>query len=137
MAIRGRLWAGVSLLVIVAFAVASCGGGSGGGTSAAGAWTYVEEPLSNGVPSGIYVTLVSPVPIPQALLTPKSARIVAQAKGPQACSAMKTVHGGRGRSAFLNGRSLTVKINGSSPQISLLCTILKKGTIDVNKLAGG
>jgi hypothetical protein len=132
MVLKSRCWAGSAALAIVLFTVTGCGGGS-----AAGARTYVEEPVNDGVPSGIYVTVVSPVPIPGDLLTHKTARIVAEAKGPQACSATKTVHGGHGHAAFLNGRSLTIRVNGSNPEVSIICAILKKGTINVNKLAGG
>jgi hypothetical protein len=130
-----QLLAGLPLLLIVALGFAGCGGG-GGGTSAAGSYTYIEEPLSHGAPSGIYTTLISPVPIPRSFLTRKNTRLVTQAKGHLDCSATKIVRGGRGPSAFLNGKAVTVKINGANPEMSLLCSVLKKGTFDASHLGG-
>jgi hypothetical protein len=132
MSFRCREWSRLPLLLVVVLAAGGCGGGK----AASGSHTYVETPLSHGAPTGIYVTLISPVPIPRNLLTRKGARIVARAKGPEVCSATKTVHGGRGPSAFLNGKTVTVKINGSNPELSLICGILRKGTFNASKLGG-
>ena len=132
MAARRRLWSGPPLLLFVALAFAGCVGGG----SAAGAHTYVEEPLSKGAPSGVYFSLISPVPIPHDLLTQKNARLVAQAKGHFDCAAKKAVNGGHGKSAFLNGKTITVKVYGSSPEVPLICSVLKKGSFDASHLGG-
>ena len=44
-------------------------------------------------------------------------RILSQAQGPQACSYTKRVSGGTGQSAILNGKTVTLKVNGSNPLI--------------------
>jgi hypothetical protein len=113
--------------VVAAVVVAGCGGGGGGGSDSAGKHTYLLAARSqNGEGAGIYVTIVSPVAIPTRILTKHGATLVDQVKGPQACSYTKTVHGTDGPGAFLNGKALTLKINGSSPFISMICSLLKK-----------
>jgi hypothetical protein len=94
----------------------------------------LEAPPQTGAPSGVYVTLISPVALPVRVLTVKGAKVVARAKGPEACSVAKTVHGGHGPTAALNGKTVTVKINGSGPLLSVICTIAKKGTFDLSKV---
>lgn len=127
-----RLKVGEILGVVCVLAVAGCGGGGGGGSS----HTYVITG-PGGAGAGIYVTLVSPVAIPTDLLTKRGAKIVGQAKGPQVCSYTKTVQGGHGSSAFLNGKTMTLKINGSSPLTSMICGLLKKTPFNANKIGGG
>jgi hypothetical protein len=108
--------------VVAVVVLAGCGGGSGSSSH-----TYVVEASKQSGPgAGIYVTLVSPVAIPTSLITKHGARIVGQAKGPQACSYTKRVSGGHGQSAVLNGKTVTLKVNGSNALVSLICGLLKK-----------
>jgi len=133
-----RLRVGFSFLVIclVSLSLAACGGG-GGSTGSSHTHTYVLTASGNsGAASGFYVTIVSPVAIPTSLLTSDAATIVDQAKGPEVCSYTKTASGGHGRSAFLNGKSITLKINGSGQLTSSLCSLLKKNPFNASKLGG-
>ena len=133
-----RLRVGFYFLTVclVSLSLAACGG-SGGSTGSSQTHTYVLTASENsGAPSGIYVTVVSPVAIPTSLLTSKGATIVDQPKGPEACSYTKTASGGHGRSAFLNGKSITLKINGSGQLISSICSLLKKNPFNASKLGG-
>lgn len=100
-------------------------------TTAATAHTYV---LADSAGENIYVTIVSPVAIPTHLMTQSGAKIVAHAHGPQVCSFTKTVHNPTSSSAFLDGKTVALKINGSTPTVSALCTLLKKAPFDANRL---
>jgi predicted small secreted protein len=129
---------GVAFLVVCAsLVVAGCGGGGSGAGSGAGSHTYVlAAAKQTGPGAGIYVTIVSPVAIPTGLLTKHGAKMVGQVKGPQACSVQKTVRGSRGPGAFLNGKAVTVKINGSNPFVSMICSLLKTKRFDSFALGG-
>jgi hypothetical protein len=130
--VTGKRWLSV-VMGSVLLVVAGCGGGGGSG---GGNHTYVLTAL-RGAGSGIYVTIVSPVAIPTNLMTKNGAKIVGQAKGPQVCSYTKTVQGGHGSSAFLNGKTVTLKVNGSNPLTSLICGLLKKTPFNANKIGAG
>jgi len=85
--------------------------------------TYVE------FLSGADLTIVSPVAIPRSFLTRNGAYpLLRKPRGPQVCSYKTTVVGGRGPSAILNGKTVTLKVNGSKPGASPLCANLKNGT---------
>jgi len=113
--------------------VAGCGGGGGGSSSSS--HTYVIAPAAtNAFSKGIYVTIVSPVEIPKKLLTTGHARVVGQAQGPEQCSFTKTVQGAHGPGAFLSGKTITIKINGSNPFIPLACKALKKQPFKASNL---
>jgi hypothetical protein len=129
-----RMKAGVSCLAVCisSLVLAACGGGGGSGGSS---HTYILTGAGAG--SRIYVTIVSPVAIPASLLTSNGATIVDQAKGPQVCSFTKTAHGGHGQSAFLNGKTITLKINGSNALTSTICSLLKKAPFNAWKVGGG
>jgi hypothetical protein len=116
---------GVSYLVVsfASFVIAGCGSGAGGHT-----FTYVFStgPLSQ-IGGGSYMTVVSPVSIPNDALTKNGAKLLSHLRGPQLCSYQRTVHGGHGRSAILNGKTLTVTINGTPPaDLNMYCEVLKK-----------
>jgi hypothetical protein len=129
MSVRRRLRTALPLLLLLTVVAAGCGGKG----SASGGYTYiVEAPPKNGVQTKIYFTLISPVPLPRKLFTGKRGRIVRHAQGPQVCSATKTVHGGHGPAAFLNGKQVTVKVNGSNHFLPAICSILKEGTFDLS-----
>jgi hypothetical protein len=116
-------------------ALAGCGGGGG---SSADSHTYViTASAQGGLASGIYVTIVSPVPIPAKFLTNGGSKVVSEAKGPQVCSVTKTVQGTHGPGAFLSGKAITIKINGSNPFTSLACKGLKKATFKASDLGKG
>jgi hypothetical protein len=107
----------IALATAMVSAVLGCGGSRGTGPS--GGHTYIYVPL--GARKGVYVTLVSPVAVPTNALRNKGFKVVAQAKGPQDCSITKTIQGGHGKAAHLNGKTLTVKVNGSNPGTQSLC----------------
>ena len=128
-----------SVAAVLAFAavlaLAGCGGGGG---SSADTHTYVITPSAQGtLAAGIYVTIVSPVPIPAQLLRNGGSKIVSDAKRPQVCSVSKTVQGTHGPGAFLSGKELTIKINGSNPFTSIACNGLKKATFKASDLGTG
>ena len=122
----------LTALSALVFAAAGCGG-------AGGSHTYVLAAGSR-VGKGIYVTIVSPVAIPTSLMTQRGAKIVGQVHGPQVCSLKQTVknslQNGDATSALLKGKTVTLKINGSSPLASTLCALMKKAPFDINRVAG-
>jgi hypothetical protein len=127
--------AAVIACAAAALALAGCGGSGG---SSANSHTYVVTPTGGGsLAAGIYVTLVSPVAIPAHLLTSGGSKIVSEAKGPEVCSVTKTVQGSHGPGAFLSGKEITIKINGSNPFTSLACKSLKKATFKASDLGKG
>jgi hypothetical protein len=107
----------IALATVTLVGLLGCGGSRG--TSPSGAHTYVYVPFGQSV----YVTLVSPVAIPARKLRNKGIKVVAQAKGPRDCSITKSIQGGHGRNAYLNGKMLTVKVNGSDPVTQNLCEV--------------
>jgi hypothetical protein len=123
-------------VVCVAVALSGCGGGGGGARNGSSHTYVLAAPANNAAGSGIYVTIVSPVAIPASLLTKNGARIVGQARGQQACPITKTGHGGHGEFAFLNGKTLTVKISGSNPSLSMICAVLKKTPFNPSQIGG-
>jgi hypothetical protein len=120
--------------IVCALSVTLAGCGSGGG-SQSNAHTYVVKPPASSGVSGIYVTIVSPVAIPTSVLTKHGARIVGHATGPQKCSYAKTAEGLHGQLADLNGKTVTVKVNGSTALVSLVCSTLKTAAFNPALLA--
>jgi len=115
---------GISCLVgcLVLLVLAGCGGGGA-------RHTYIVRPSVNGVPIGVYVTIVSPVAFPQSLLDKekKGALFVHHAVGQRACSFSKKMAGARGTDAFLNGKQVTLTVNGSNRRVtSTVCSSLQK-----------
>ena len=104
--------------VATVLALAGCGGSS---------HTYVVTPSSS-LAAGVYVTIVSPVPLPQGMLDQmkKGLTFVERAQGPEICTYSKEIQGVKGQYASFNGKTLTVKVNGSSPLISAVCSGLQK-----------
>jgi hypothetical protein len=101
-----------------------------GGCGGAGArHTYIVRPSVDGVPIAAYITIVSPVAFPRSLLDREKngATFVHHAVGPQVCSFSKKMAGARGKDAFLNGKPVTLKVNGSNRQVtSVVCSSLQK-----------
>ncbi|HEY8107088.1 MAG TPA: hypothetical protein VIC70_00160 [Gaiellaceae bacterium] len=124
----------LSLIALLALVFAAgCGGG--GGRSQSGSHTYVVVPPAKSGVSGIYVTIVSPVAIPASLLTKGGARIVGHAKGPQKCSYTKKAEGLQGQLADLNGKTVTLNVNGTNSFVSLVCSTLKTAAFNPALLA--
>jgi hypothetical protein len=123
---------------VAGLALAGCGGGGGGGGSSSSSHTYVVQAAANKNPlaKGIYITIVSPVPIPTKLLTGAGGKLVGRAQGPQKCSFDKTVHGSQGSGAFLSGKTLTIKLTGTSPFIPAACKALEKAPLNAAHLGG-
>jgi hypothetical protein len=123
----------VALVVVcvVSLVLAGCGGGGGGGH------TYVLVPhASNGFVKGLYVTIVSPLPIPMHIMAADGAKFVGHPVGPQKCAYTKTVHYSHGPLAFLNGKRVTFKISGTNPGLSNVCLHLRKASFNA-KIGGG
>lgn len=129
----------LALVAGLAVGLTACGGSSKSPvtttTVAKTTHTYVLKASSRAA-RGIYVTVVSPVAIPRNLMTQRGAMIVGQAQGPQVCSFTKMVHNPTSSSAFLDGKTVTVRINGSNPLTSTICALVKKQPFDVNRLGG-
>lgn len=113
----------IVLAAVVVSAVLGCGGSRG--TIPSGGHTYVFVPLA--ARNGVYVTLVSPVAVPANTWRDKGDKVVAQAQGPQDCSVTKPIQGARGKNAYLNGKTVIVKVNGSNPITESLCEGLRNG----------
>ena len=105
---------------VLSVALAGCGGG--GGESNSSSHTYVVTPPASSGVSGL-LTIVSPVAIPTSLLTKSGGKIVSHPTGPQKCSYTKTAQGLHGQWADLNGKTVTVKVNGSSRLAPMVCSI--------------
>ena len=134
--------AGVPFLVVwvMALVLTGCGGGGGGSSS----HTYIVTPSATSgagaLAKGIYLTIDSPVAFPQSVLdkAKKSVTFVENAKGPEVCSQSKKIEGVKGKYADLNGQTVTVKVNGSNPFTSLVCSGLKKqGSFDPTNVGTG
>jgi hypothetical protein len=133
MRLRGAGIVGIAWLSVL---LAGCGGG---GSSAGTTHTYVISPAVNGSSTPlpeIYLTVVSPVPIRASLLT-MGGKIVGQAQGPQQCAFTKTAHDMHGPGAFLDGKQLTLKVNGTNPLAPLLCQSIKTHPLNVVNFLGG
>jgi hypothetical protein len=102
----------------------------GGVASSRGSHTYVVTPkVGGGLAKGVYITVVSPVAIPywgggRSALT--GSYPAYHVSGPQACAFAKHVHGLHGLSASLNGKTVTVTVNGSGAAVSRVCSEWKK-----------
>ena len=123
----------VAIASVLSVALAGCGGGGGGSNSSS--HTYVVTPPASSGVSGIYVTIVSPVAIPTSLLTKSGGKIVSRPTGPQQCSYTKTAEGLHDQWAALNGKTVTVKVNGSSQLAPIVCSILKSSAFNPALLA--
>jgi hypothetical protein len=126
-----RLKLGGIIVCVVSLVVAGCGGGAGGG----GQHTYILTP-TNALAAGLYVTVISPVAFPQKVLNSKGVTLVEHASGPEMCSYSKKIEGVKGKYAAFNGKTVTVKINGSNPFIGQVCSALKKGGFNPTNIAG-
>jgi hypothetical protein len=124
----------VTIVCVLSVALAGCG--SGGSQSSSNSHTYVVTPPANSGVSGIYVTIVSPVAIPTSLLTKNGARVGGHPAGPQKCSYTKKAQGMHGKWAGLNGKTVTLKVNGSSPFASRVCSTLKSAAFTPSLLGG-
>lgn len=137
--------AGIVGIVCVSVLLGGCGGGTGSGGSVSTAsttHTYVVAPQLDAFgqhlhPKGLYITLVSPVPIPARFLTKRGNKIVSHAKGPQRCSFTKTARNLPSSGAFLNGKRLTFKVNGTNSLTGFVCQIMKSQPLDASSFMGG
>ena len=59
------------------------------------------------------------------MLRTSNAKLVPQSKGRLDCSYTKPVDGLPGKSAYLNGKTVTFKVNGSNPITAAICSALK------------
>jgi|SRR5579862_463705 len=108
---------GLGIVCLAAVLVlAACGGGGG--------HTYVMTPHHA---PGLYLTIVSPVALPAGVVQVMETGMtsVKRAKGPEACSYSREIKGLKGKHASLDGKSVTVKVNGSSKLTSVVCARLK------------
>jgi hypothetical protein len=122
----GHRTALIALATVMVSAVLGCGGSRG--TTPNGGHTYVFVPVTQSLlpPKGVYLTIISPAALPASVLRNGGVKRVAQAKGPQGCSYRKPIQGLPGKAAYLNGRTVTVKVNGSNPFTTSLCSAIKK-----------
>ena len=91
--------------------------------------------LTSPMLGGFSVTVVSSVAIPAKFFTGLTA--VRHAWGKPRCWMVRTVHGLQGRSAFMNGQLVTLKLNGTSPRVAALCAHLKKVPFNPSTIAPG
>ena len=132
------------MLLIVLAALSGCGGGGGGG-GGSDTHTYIFRPKASAtsqigaLAKGLYFTIVSPVAFPPKIVNKakKETVFVDKAVGPQACSVTKEIHGQKAPYALLNGKTVTFKVNGSSPFTSLICGALKKKAFNFGETVGG
>jgi hypothetical protein len=129
---RSKVGGILGVVAVVSLVLAGCGGGGG---SSSNSHTYVVTPPANSGVSGINVTIISSVAIPTSALTKTGAKIVSHSTGPQKCSYTKTAQGLQGQWAALNGKTVTVKVNGSTPLVSLVCSALKTAAFNPALLA--
>jgi hypothetical protein len=133
-----------AVLLVALAALAGCGGG-GSGSGGSDTHTYIFKPkatatTANGpLAKGLYFTIVSPIAFPQKILdeAKKDTVFVDKAVGPQACSVMKEIHDQKAPYDVMNGKTVTIKVNGSSSFTSLLCTAFKKQAFNFGGTVGG
>lgn len=132
------------VLLVALSALAGCGGG-GGGSGGSDTHTYIFKPkasassATSALTKGLYFTIVSPIAVPPKILAQakKDAVFVDKAVGPQACSVTREIHGQKAPYTVLNGKTVTFKLNGSSPFTSLICSTLKKKSVNLGGALGG
>jgi len=79
--------------------------------------------VSAGRAAGIYLTIVSPVALPQGLFDEMNMSVTLdQPVGPEICSYSEPVRGITGQYAFLNGTRLAVRVSGLNPLSSAVCS---------------
>jgi hypothetical protein len=117
-----------ALAALTVFALLGCGGSRG--TNSRGGHTYVLAPLASQhvLPfNGLYFTIVSRVALPSSVLKASHARLVSKSKGPTDCSYTKPFQGLAGTAAYLNGKTVSLTVNGSNPVTAVICSALKNG----------
>jgi hypothetical protein len=94
--------------------------------------------LASGVIPEHWPRCPSPVAIPQSILdkAKKNVTFVDNAVGKEVCSESKKIEGVKGKYADLNGQTVTLKVNGSNPFISQVCTALQKAKFNPTSIAG-
>jgi hypothetical protein len=118
--------------------LAGCGG--------SGSHTYVMAVPPTGTSGGsaadvsdVYVTIISPARFPHSVvksMEKSGARLVDKAVGPQVCSYRKKISGVKGQYASLNGKTVTLKVNGVTTLTGVICSIFRTGKFNPTSLEG-
>jgi hypothetical protein len=128
----------LAALAAVVALLAGCGG--------SGSHTYVMAIPPTGTSGGsaadisdVYVTIISPARFPDSVIKSmqkSGARLVDKAAGPQVCSYKKKISGVKGQYASLNGKTVTLKVNGVTTLTGVLCSIFHSGEFNPTSLEG-
>lgn len=138
----------LALLAVLGFAAGGCGSAKKAGPTTRpratlplgevvrprASHTYVYGVAKGGsLAKGITITFVSPIAIPT--WPSQVAKNGGHPSGPRACSFAKHVHGLHGQNATLNGKVVTVTVNGSGHLASTICSRLKRLPFDPKNAA--
>ena len=129
----------ISLVAVAAILVLA---GCGAGCASPGQSTYIVIPSATGasgaLAAGIYVTFVTPIPLSPSALNSmkKKVTFVETALGPQVCAYSKKIRGVTGKYAYLNGQSVTIKLNGTNPLIGIICSAIQKSGFNPMNIGG-
>jgi hypothetical protein len=116
---RTTAWALCAAVALLTLTVAGCGG------HAKKSYTYTfaasgKSPLT----AGVYVSVTSPIPIPASAF--KGGRAVDHPVGHRVCTITQTVEQAPPKYPQFKGKTLTLKIYGSTPIVKLICRLARQ-----------
>jgi hypothetical protein len=107
-------------LCVGALVVAGCGGGHD-----TKSYTYTFAASGNSpLTAGITMSVTSPIPIPASAF--KGGRRIDHAVGQPACTITQTVEKPPPKYPQFKGKTLTLRIYGSTPIVKLICRLAKQ-----------
>jgi hypothetical protein len=117
---RSTHWRAAAAVVAVSALAAGCGGGG------KKSYTYTfTDAQSGGLAQGIYLSVTSPIPIPASAF--KGGKQVDRPVGRQACAITQVIKNPPAKYPQFKGKTLTIKIYGSTSVAKLICALARKG----------
>jgi len=111
--------------VVAALAVSAFAAGCGGSGKKSYTYTFTTS-TSGGLSRGIYLSVTSPIPIPASAF--KGGKQVDRPVGPQACTITQVIKDPPPKYPQFKGKTLTLKVYGSTGVAKLICALAKKAT---------
>ena len=117
----GKSWLGraAAVTIVVSAIATSCGGGKK-------SYTYTFASTQNrGLGKGIYLSVTSSIPIPASAF--KGGKLVDRPVGREACAITQVIRKPPAKYPQFKGKTLTLKIYGSTSVAKLICALARKG----------
>jgi hypothetical protein len=115
---QSALWRAAATAVAVSAVAAGCGGGKK-------SYTYtITTVQSGGLSKGIYLSVTSPIPIPESAF--KGGKRVDRPVGRQACAITQRITNPPAKYPQFKGKTLTLKVYGSTSVAKLVCALARK-----------